>query len=164
MASSRHFGRIIALQVIYEYEIRRACDDSNNDLQVILDRYLQGSAKNLDNHEFVIQLVQGVLDKQDELNQLLQPIASDWPLDQIPRLDHYMLLIGAFELKHNPDIPPKVAINEALELAKKFGGNKSSQFINGVLGALYNQMLFDQGGEPTPSLPLNNQQNPLPSA
>lgn len=164
MASSRHFGRIIALQVIYEYEIRRDCGDEANDLGVVLDRYLSGPAKNLNNHDFVRQLVRGVLDKRQELDQLLQPIASDWPLDQIPRIDHYVLLIGAFELKHNPDIPPKVAINEALELAKKFGGNKSSQFINGVLGALYNQMLFDAGAGAEGGVPLNNQQKPLPSA
>lgn len=163
MASSRHFGRIIALQIIYEYEMRRACDDPNNDLQSIIDRYASGSAKNLDNQEFISQLVSGVLDKQAELDQLLQPIASDWPLDQIPRLDHYILQVGAFELKYNDEIPPKVAINEALELAKKFGGNKSSQFINGVLGALYNQMVFDSG-KPPASVPLGKQQDPLPSA
>ena len=163
MASSRHFGRIIALQIIYEYEMRQACSDPNNSLQFIVDRYVAGSAKNLSNQDFISQLVSGVLDKQPELDQLLQPIASDWPLDQIPRIDHYILQIGAFELKYNDEIPPKVAINEALELAKKFGGNKSSQFINGVLGALYNQMIFDSDKSVT-SVPLNNQQNPLPSA
>ena len=163
MASSRHFGRIIALQIIYEYEMRRACGDPQNDLGVIVDRYLAGSAKNLNNQEFISQLVEGVLAKQTELDQLLQPIASDWPLDQIPRLDHYILQIGVFELKYNDEIPPKVAINEALELAKKFGGNKSSQFINGVLGALYNQMVFDSG-KSSEAVPLNKQQDPLPSA
>ena len=163
MASSRHFGRIIALQIIYEYEMRQACSDPNNSLQSIIDRYILGSAKNLSNQEFISQLVVGVLGKQPELDQLLQPIASDWPLDQIPRIDHYILQIGAFELKYNDEIPPKVAINEALELAKKFGGNKSSQFINGVLGALYNQMVFDSD-KSAPPVPLNNQQNPLPLA
>ena len=151
MASSRHFSRIISLQIIYEYEMRLGCQDSEVNLESLVERYLNNlENKNLDNQKFIKELVTGVTAKKEELDKVLQPVATDWPLDQIPRLDHHILRIGAYELKYCPNIPPKVAINEALELAKKFGHNKSSKFINGVLGTIYNQIkLVEESSEKT---------------
>ena len=147
MASSRHFSRIISFQIIYEYEMRLSCADDDVSLDSITQRYFNNlENKSLQNQQFITELVQGVIDKKSELDQLLQPVAADWPLDQIPRVDHHILRIGAYELKYSPDIPPKVAINEALELAKKFGHTKSSRFINGVLGTIYNQIKAEDPG------------------
>ena len=157
MASSRHFSRIIALQIIYEYEMRLSCDDDSANLETIIEHYLTNlSDKNLNNHQFIRDLTTGVIANKQALDQQLQPIASEWPLEQIPRLDHHILRIGAYELQYTPTVPPKVAINEALELAKKFGGNKSSQFVNGVLGTIYNQILAaSESEQPTPAKASN---------
>ena len=160
MASSRHFGRIIALQVLYEYEQRLVCGDQSADLDQIINRYLKLYPKSSINRDFINQTVKGVIANQNEIDAILQPVAPDWPLDQIPRLDHHILRIGAYELKYDPNIPPKVAINEAIELTKKFGGNKSSKFINGVLGTIYNQLIIDNDSSPA-KLETQDNQEPL---
>jgi N utilization substance protein B len=90
----------------------------------------------VEDREFIIALVHGVNDRRDELNTLLQPVAPEWPIDQIARMDRVILHIGAYELLHNSDVPPKVVINEAVELSKGFGGENSSKFVNGVLGTV----------------------------
>ena len=93
----------------------------------------------VDDREFIEQLVKGVDSKQDEIDAVLQPIAPEWPIDQIARMDRIVLRIGTYELLHSSDAPPKVVINEAVELAKAFGGDNSSKFINGVLGTVLRQ-------------------------
>jgi transcription antitermination protein NusB len=139
MASNRHLGRIIALQTLYEEEFRRDCDDPNFVLQEVLARNINRYAKMVDDSKFIEQLVKGVDDKRSELDALLQPIAPEWPLDQIARMDRIILRMGAYELLYGEDVPPKVVINEAVELAKGFGGENSSKFINGVLGTVLRQ-------------------------
>jgi N utilization substance protein B len=90
----------------------------------------------VDDRVFIEELVSGVDTKKAEIDSLLQPIAPDWPIEQIARMDRIVLRMGAYELIHGKDIPPKVVINEAVELAKAFGGENSSKFVNGVLGTL----------------------------
>jgi N utilization substance protein B len=136
MASNRHLGRIIALQTLYEEEFRVECNDKNFKLKDVLERNIKRYADMVDDRSFIEQLVAGVDEKKSELDLLLQPIAPDWPIEQIARMDRLVLRIGAYELVHNSDVPPKVVINEAVELAKAFGGENSSKFINGVLGTL----------------------------
>lgn len=139
MASNRHLGRIIALQSLYEEEFRTGAGDSKFSLDEVLERNISRYSDMVDDVEFIRDLVRGVLDKSDSLDKILQPIAPEWPIDQIARMDRLVLRIGLYELIHNKDVPPKVVINEAVELAKAFGGENSSKFINGVLGTVLRQ-------------------------
>lgn len=143
MASNRHLGRIIALQTLYEYEFRQAAGDTKLRLPAILKRNIARYQKTVEDTPFIERVVQGVIKNQDELDAYLQPIAPDWPISQIARIDRLILRIGLFELKYEPETPPKVVINEAVELAKGFGGENSSKFVNGVLGTAHRQLHGD---------------------
>ena len=144
MASNRHLGRIVALQTLYEYEFRMESKDPTADVEEILVRNLNRYETAIDDKGFVGTLVNGVLTDQADLDAKIQPIAPDWPIDQIARIDRNILRIGLYELLHQADvIPPKVAINEAVELAKAFGSDNSSKFINGVLGTAYRTLVED---------------------
>lgn len=140
MASNRHLGRIIALQTLYECDFRTDVEDSNFDLKDALARNISRYKDTVGDVPFVERLVEGTLEKKHELDGILQPIAPEWPIDQISRMDRVVLRMGLYELKYEPDTPPKVIINEAVELAKAFGGDNSSKFINGVLGTAYRQL------------------------
>jgi N utilization substance protein B len=140
MASNRHLGRIIALQTLYEQAFREECGDKDVVLVDILTRNISRYRTAPDDQAFIKQLVNGVADQADKLDEMLQPIAPDWPLQQIARIDHTVLRMGAYELINHPEIPAKVVINEAIELAKGFGGDNSSKFVNGVLGTLLKQV------------------------
>lgn len=139
MASNRHLGRIIVLQTLYEQELRQACDDTHFSLDDTLKRNIQRYQHVLEDNVFIERVTRGVSAREAELDAMLQPIAPEWPIDQIARMDRLVLRIGAYELLHEPDVPHKVVINEAIELAKSFGGENSSKFINGVLGTLLKQ-------------------------
>lgn len=142
MASNRHLGRIVALQTLYEYEFRRQSEDTNLDLKEILDRNIERYQEAIDDKAFVSELVDGVLEHQAELDEKLQPMAPGWPLDQIARIDRNVLRIGLYELLFKAKtVPPKVVINEAVELAKAFGSDNSSKFINGVLGTAFRTLV-----------------------
>ena len=136
MASNRHLGRIVALQTLYEYEFRLSCGDTNLDVDEILQRNIHRYSDTIDDHDFITKLVKGVIHEQDQLDATLQPVAPEWPIDQIARMDRVVLRLGLYELLHEPSVPPKVVINEAVELAKAFGGENSSKFVNGVLGTV----------------------------
>ena len=100
--------------------------------------------KMVEDKEFISRLVNGISEKESELDEILAPIAPDWPIDQIARMDRIILHIGMFELMFEKDTPPKVIINEAVELAKSFGGDNSSKFINGVLGTALRNIESDK--------------------
>lgn len=139
MASNRHLGRIIALQTLYEEDFRKEAGDKHFDLDEVLSRNISRYAEMVEDTEFIRQLVAGVSKDAKALDKELQPVAPEWPIDQIARMDKIMLRIGLYELKNESDVPPKVVINEAVELAKAFGSENSSKFINGVLGTLLRQ-------------------------
>ncbi len=142
MASNRHLGRIVALQTLYEYEFRVQAKDLSVDVDEILRRNLDRYKTTIDDIDFVSSLTKGVIEKSVELDEKLQPIAPDWPINQIARIDCNILRIGLYELIFKPEtVPPKVAINEAVELAKAFGSDNSSKFINGVLGTAYRMLV-----------------------
>ena len=144
MASNRHLGRIVALQTLYEYEFRVESADASADIDEILVRNLARYETAIDDKGFVDTLVKGVIAEQADLDAKIQPIAPDWPINQIARIDRNILRIGLYELLHQAEaIPPKVAINEAVELAKAFGSDNSSKFINGVLGTAYRTLVED---------------------
>ncbi|MEO5949617.1 MAG: transcription antitermination factor NusB [Candidatus Saccharimonas sp.] len=142
MASNRHLGRIVALQTLYEYEFRVGCEDASVDLNEILSRNLERYESAIDDTGFVKDLVEGVVANLTDLDAKIQPIAPEWPIDQIARIDRAVLRLGVYELLYRAEaVPPKVAINEAVELAKAFGSDNSSKFINGVLGTAYRTLV-----------------------
>lgn len=142
MASNRHLGRIVALQSLYEFEFRTQSEDATVDIDEILGRNLERYETAIEDKTFVSDLVKGVIAQQAALDEKIQPIAPDWPIEQIARVDRTILRVGLYELLHLADIvPPKVAINEAVELAKAFGSDNSSKFINGVLGTAYRTLV-----------------------
>ncbi len=142
MASNRHLGRIVALQTLYEYEFRVHADDKSASVDDILHRNLERYEQEIEDTEFVDELVKGVLEHQDDLDNQIRPLAPEWPLEQIARIDRNILRLGLYELLYRgQQVPPKVAINEAVELAKAFGSDNSSKFINGVLGTAFRTLV-----------------------
>jgi N utilization substance protein B len=148
MASNRHLGRIIALQTLYEQEFRLDCQDKNFKLDDVLERNISRYEAMVEDRDFIVTLVHGVDAKRDELNIMLQPVAPEWPIDQIARMDRAILHIGAYELLYGGDVPPKVVINEAVELSKGFGGENSSKFVNGVLGTVLRNKEGNEASKP----------------
>jgi transcription antitermination protein NusB len=135
--SNRHLARAIALQSLYEWDFHGGNQDPND----ILVRNLEEFAPELDEKEFAQKLLQGVFDHREEIDATITQFAPDWPLPKITVVDRNVLRIGTYELKYDMDIPSKVAINEAIELAKTFGGESSGKFVNGVLGAVYRDQI-----------------------
>lgn len=141
MASNRHLGRMVALQTLYEWEYRAESGESATGLDSVFTRNFSRYESEIDDRAFVEHLVKGVVDKQTDLDARIQPLAPEWPIAQIARIDRSILRIGIYELIYGADkVPPKVAINEAVELAKAFGSDNSSKFINGVLGTAYRSL------------------------
>ncbi len=145
MASNRHLSRIIAFQTMYEWDfLKRKCSEDmtmGGDVHELLvpaiERNYNEYAKSLESRNFIDDLVWGVIDNSDKIDAILSPAAPDWPIDQISLVDLVILRMGIYELLFTAEVPPKVAINEAVELAKAFGGENSSKFVNGVLGTVY---------------------------
>ena len=145
MASNRHLGRVIVLQGLYEYELRTLAGDQEVDLDTVIAKNIEPYEKALGDTEFVYKLAHGVVEHVKELDEALQPMAPEWPISSISAIDRNVLRIGLYELSECRDsIPPKVAINEAVELAKAFGSDNSSKFINGVLGTAYKELHIDE--------------------
>lgn len=136
--SNRHLARTMAMQSLYEWDFRQS---ENRKLGEIVDHNLKEFAPSFDDHGFIRDLITGVIQNKEKIDVLISEYAPEWPLDQITIVDRNILRIGIFELKFSKDVPPKVAINEAIELAKTFGGESSGKFVNGVLGAIYKKML-----------------------
>ena len=141
MASNRHLGRVIVLQSLYEYELRTLAKDPEVDLDVIVAKNIEPYEKSLGDTEFVYKLAKSVADNFGMLDKALQPMAPEWPIASIAAIDRNVLRMGLYELSEcREQIPPKVAINEAVELAKSFGSENSSKFVNGVLGTAYKKL------------------------
>lgn len=136
MSANRHLGRIVALQTLYEQDFRREVNDPGLDLEDVLARNIARYEETIEDKAFIESLVQGVAGKETELDDIIRPVAPEWPIEQIARMDRVILRIGVYELLFEDGVPPKVVINEAVELAKAFGGDNSSKFINGVLGTV----------------------------
>ena len=148
MASNRHLGRIIALQTLFEQDFRRVAGDKSFDIEEVLARNIERYEATVDDKDFIVQLVRGVAKNEKKLDEELQPIAPEWPIDQIARMDRVVLRMGLYELKYGKDVPPKVVINEAVELAKAFGSENSSKFVNGVLGTALRNITDETGEKP----------------
>lgn len=145
MASNRHLGRIIVLQSLYEYEFRERAGDATATIDAIVAKNIEPYAKALGDTEFVYGLARAVSNDFANLDAKLQPLAPEWPISTIAAIDRNVLRMGLYELESSADtVPPKVAINEAVELAKAFGSENSSKFINGVLGTAYRQIYNEE--------------------
>ena len=145
MASNRHLGRVIVLQSLYEYELRTLAHDPEVDLDVVVAKNIEPYEKALGDTEFLYNLAHMVVDNFATLDEALQPMAPDWPISSIAAIDRNILRMGLYELSECRDsIPPKVAINEAVELAKAFGSENSSKFVNGVLGTAYKKLGIEE--------------------
>lgn len=132
--SNRHLARTIAMQTLYEWDFNG--QDSSR-LPEILERNMAEFAPDFDDGGFTERVVNGVIRNQEAIDQYITKYAPDWPLEQITIVDRNILRMGVYELVFDEEIPSKVAINEAIELAKSFGGESSGKFVNGVLGAIY---------------------------
>jgi transcription antitermination protein NusB len=140
--ANRHLSRSIVLQALFEWDLNAV---DKKDVIDILDRNIEEFAQNKTDRPFMEKLLNGVLGKQPELDLVIGKAAPEWPIDRISPVDRNILRLGLFELlfAERSEVPAKVAINEAIELAKQFGGENSSRFVNGVLGAVYKEI-----GEP----------------
>lgn len=136
--ATRHLARSIVLQSLYEWDFY----NRRTDLTKIIERNLEEFGPGMDEPEFVWRIANGVIKNLDNLNKIIERAAPEWPLNQISIIDRNVLRIGLYELLFaNPEeVPAKVAINEAIELAKNYGGPNSGKFINGVLGTVYKEM------------------------
>src|SRR3989344_3556545 len=129
--ASRHLSRSVAMQSLYEWDFRGRKKD---ELPIILDRNIKEFASGVEDTTFIHQVVDGVVKHNKELDKIIEKAAPQWPLEQIAIVDRNVLRVGLFELLFGKreEVPPKVAINEAIELAKSFGGESSGKFVNGV--------------------------------
>jgi transcription antitermination protein NusB len=134
--SNRHLSRTIALQTLFEWDFHHR----SKKLFDLLERNQAEFAPEFDDQGFTEKLVKGVTKHLPEIDETIQKFAPDWPIDQITIVDRNILRLSVFELKFDQEMPPRVAINEAIELAKAFGGDSSYKFVNGVLGAIYKDL------------------------
>ncbi len=140
--ANRHLLRSIAMQSLYEWDFRGKEKDGAEE---IIEHNVQEFGPGTEDVSFVHYLVRGVLKNRPKIDQLIEKCAPEWPLEQVTIVDRNVLRLGIFELVFGnyEEVPPKVAINEAIEIAKKYGGESSGRFVNGVLGTIYREM-----GEP----------------
>lgn len=136
--SNRHLSRTIALQSLYQWDFHEMSTDK---LDEIIAFNRSEFAPKFDDEGFIEKLVKGVVQNREKIDEIITKFAPSWPLETITIIDRNVLRLGIFELKIAEEIPAKVAINEAIELAKGFGGQASGRFVNGVLGAIYKDMV-----------------------
>lgn len=130
---NRHLSRMVAMQTLYEWDFREG-----SDLKEINERNINEYKDDVDEH-FINFLVDGVKDNSEKIDHEIAESAPEWPLEQISLIDKTILRLSIFELLYSENVPPKVAINEAVELGKQFSGENSSKFINGVLGTIFDK-------------------------
>ncbi len=140
--ANRHLSRSIVLQTLFECDFN---SQAGSEAKKVFMRNAHEFAPGLGDFSFMENLLNGVLEKRKDIDLIIEKAAPDWPIDKISVMDRNILRVGLFELlfADRKQVPPKVAINEAIELSKAFGGDTSSKFVNGVLGAVYKEL-----GEP----------------
>jgi N utilization substance protein B len=141
--ANRHLSRTIALQSLFEWDF----NNRSGDLKVITQNHLKEFTGEADDTGFIFELADGVAKNLQAIDEIIVKHAPEWPLEQIPPVDRNVLRLGVYELLFLKQVPPKVAINEAVELGKTFGGESSGKFVNGVLGTLYKEMGLEKEEE-----------------
>ena len=139
--ATRHLVRTVILQSLYEWDFY----ERKHDITAILERNLAEFAPGIDEPEFAWKIMKGIAEHLVEIDKVIVTAAPEWPLDKIAIMDRNILRIGLYELLYadHEEVPPKVAINEAIELAKNYGGPNAGKFINGVLGTIYREKFKD---------------------
>ncbi len=137
--ASRHLSRSIVMQSLYEWDFYGKQAET---LDKIVERNIKEFGPGLEETDFIWQLINGVTEKLSQIDKIIEKAAPEWPIEQITIVDRNVLRIGLYELLYGnkEEVPPKVAINEAIELAKTFGGESSGKFINGVLGTIFKEI------------------------
>ena len=135
--SNRHLARTIAMQTLYEWDFNGR---QTADLVGLLHENFKQFAPDFSDQGFSEAIIRGITQHQTEIDATITKYAPEWPLEQITIVDRNVLRIGVYELTFAADVPPKVAINEAIEVAKGFGGESSGKFVNGVLGAIFRDL------------------------
>ncbi|MFZ5982670.1 MAG: transcription antitermination factor NusB [Patescibacteria group bacterium] len=140
--ANRHLSRSVAMQTLYEWDFNGCPEDR---LEEMIEKNIREFAQGIEDDSFIRGLVKGIVEHQKEIDPLIEKSAPEWPLDQVTVVDRNILRLGIYELVFGnyEEVPPKVAINESIELAKSFGGESSGRFVNGVLGTIYREL-----GEP----------------
>jgi len=143
--ATRHLARTIVLQSLYEWDFY----NREADLIKIVDRNMSDFGEGIDEPDFVWRIVKGVIEHLAEIDKVIEKAAPDWPLPKIAIVDRNVLRIGLYELLYadKKEVPPKVAINEAIEVAKNYSGPNSPKFVNGVLGTIYREMSAPETNE-----------------
>jgi transcription antitermination protein NusB len=141
--ANRHLLRTVALQALFEWDF----NNRQGDLQAILNHAVEEFAGGAEETTFAHELIDGVIQNIDAIDSIIVETAPEWPIAQITVIDRNVLRLGIFELMFAKKIPPKVAINEAVEMGKRFGGESSGKFVNGVLGTLYKKLEKESGSE-----------------
>ncbi len=135
--ANRHLARTLTLQSLFEWDFYQG----KVEIAEVLENNRKEFAPEFEDQGFSLRLLEEVIDNHLIIDKLIAKFAPEWPLDQITLVDRNVLRIGIYELKFDNTIPPKVAINEAIELAKTYGGGSSGKFVNGVLGSIYKEMV-----------------------
>ncbi|MCD4705880.1 transcription antitermination factor NusB [bacterium] len=147
--SNRHLGRTVVMQTLYQIDFRNPFhsdynklkdDDVIKNIKNIIDRNIEGFAPGINEKDFITNIIDGVIKNLVKIDKKITEYAPEWPISQITNIDRNVLRIGVYELCYDKNIPAKVAINEAIELAKTFGGVSSGKFVNGVLGSIYKNL------------------------
>lgn len=147
--ATRHLIRTVILQSLYEWDFYHR----QHDLPQILERNLEEFAPGIDEPEFAWKILKGIIDHLQDIDAVIVKSAPEWPLDKIAIIDRNILRVGLSELIYadKEEVPPKVAINEAIEMAKSYGGPNSAKFINGVLGSVYREITASAQSAQEPS-------------
>ncbi len=155
--ANRHLQRSVAMQALFEWDFQGQHDDNS---RLILQRNIEEFAPGLEDTIFAEHLIEGTLKERKTIDRLIEKCAPEWPLDQVTLVDRNILRLGIYELMFGnyDEVPPKVAINEAIEIAKTYGSDSSPRFINGVLGTIYREM-----GEPMKDDISENHKKPEPT-
>ena len=138
--ANRHLSRTIAMQSLYEWDF----NSRQKSLRKITEHNLEQFGPGMEDPAFIFDLIKGVETNLSQIDTIIKETAPEWPLEQITVVDRNILRLGIWELMFAHEVPPKVAINEAVELGKAFGGESSGKFINGVLGTLYKNLPEEQ--------------------
>jgi N utilization substance protein B len=136
--SKRHTARSIAMQILYQWDFH---EKPTAALPAIAENTIDEFGVGLDeNLDYIYETIEGVIENEDELNEEIEEYSDKWEIDQMSIVDRNILRVGLYELKKNGKIPEKVAIDEAIEIAKNYGGPSSGKFVNGILGSIYSDM------------------------
>lgn len=140
--ATRHLVRTVILQTLYEWDFYA----QKHDVTQILERNLEEFAPGIDEPEFAWKILKGIVDHMKDIDNVIEKAAPEWPIDKVANIDRNILRVGLYELLYadKNEVPPKVAINEAIEMAKNYGGPSASRFVNGVLGTVYRELFPEE--------------------